>query len=123
LSSAQTQITSLNTQLTSSQTTITTLQNQIAASKLKYFANQATLITWVNSQPLLTTGSYYTVSANLQNLALKQGYLLFAFVEADSNGHYYYGCEAYCNDGYVYYVSPFDHSVWIDHYEGTIPTP
>ena len=123
LAIAQNQVSGLNTQLASSQSTITTLQNQIAASKLKYFSNQAALTSWLSSQPLFNTGHYYADSISLQNLALKQGYILFAYIEADTNGYYYYGCEAYCSDGYVYYVSPFTHQVWIDHYEGSEPTP
>jgi uncharacterized coiled-coil protein SlyX len=123
LATAQNQISGLNTQLASSQSTITTLQNQIAASKLKYFANLAALTTWVNSQPIFNTAYIYDDSVSLQNLALKQGYLLFADVEADTNGIYYVACKAYCADGYVYYINARNHQVWIDHYEGSEPTP
>ena len=123
LATAQNQVSGLNTQLASSQSTITTLQNQIAASKLKYFANLTALITWANSQPLFNTTYLYDDSVNLQNLALKQGYLLFAYMFNDTNGVLYGGCQAYCGDGNVYYISPRNHTTWIIAYEGSQPTP
>jgi hypothetical protein len=123
LAAAQNQVSGLNTQLASSQSTITTLQNQIAASKLKYFANLAALNTWLNSQPLFTSVNMNDNCVNLQNLALRQGYLLFSMLWYDSNTHYYVDCEAYCSDGNVYYVQPTDHIVYLVEYQGTESAP
>ncbi len=123
LAAAQGQVSSLNTQLASSQSTITTLQNQIAASKLKYFTTQAALTSWLSSQPFFNTSDLYADSVHLQNLALQQGYLLTAYLDWDTNGNYYGDCEALCGDGYLYIISPRNHSVSSLYYVGTQPTP
>jgi hypothetical protein len=102
---------------------ILTLQNQLAASKIKYFANLSVLTAWLNSQPLFNTTYIYADSVQLQNRALDQGYYLVAYMDYDTDGNIYGGCQAYCSDGNIYFVSPRTHTTWIIAYEGTQPTP
>jgi hypothetical protein len=93
-------------------------------SKLKYFADQDALTAWVNKQPSFNSENLFDNAVKLQNLALNQGYLLFAHINADSDGSYYTSCQTYCLDGYMYYVDPGSHDVWaVDQYIGTEPGP